>query len=117
MTFNIDMITIDTTDPRRLAEFWTKALEMSVQHDSGGEFVLLAAAGGGGLRFGLQRVTDPTPGKNRMHFDAHVTDRVAEVRRLVDLGATEVAEHTIPGLTWTVLADPEGNQFCIAQEH
>lgn len=116
MTITIGMITIDTADPRRLAEFWTKALGTAVQHDWG-EFLMLAPAGGpGGFQLGLQRVDDPTPGKNRVHFDAHVPDRVAEVRRLVALGATEVAEHTVPGLTWTVLADPDGNQFCVGQE-
>ncbi|NUT46823.1 MAG: VOC family protein [Saccharothrix sp.] len=114
MTFTIGMITIDTADPRRLAEFWTEALGTSVQHDWG-EFLVLAPAREGGLQLGLQRVADPTPGKNRVHFDAHVEDRAAEVARLVGLGATEVAEHTVPGLTWTVLADPDGNQFCVGQ--
>ena len=114
MTISIGMITIDTTDPRRLAEFWTEALGAEVKHDWG-EFLVLAPAGEGGLQLGLQRVEDPTPGKNRVHFDAHVPDRVAEVARLVGLGATEVAEHTVPGLTWTVLADPDGNRFCVGQ--
>ncbi|RKT56968.1 VOC family protein [Saccharothrix australiensis] len=114
MTFTIGMITIDTTDPRKLADFWTKALGTEVDQDYG-EFVMLAPVGEGGLRLGLQRVDDVTPGKNRVHFDAHVADRAAEVARLVGLGATELAEHTVPGLSWTVLADPEGNQFCIGQ--
>ncbi|MEU4741594.1 VOC family protein [Actinosynnema sp. NPDC023658] len=116
MGMTIGMITIDTSDPHRLADFWTKALDLSVRHDWGGEFLLLAPAeGSGGLQLGLQRVDDPTPGKNRVHFDAHVDDRAAEVARLVGLGATEVDEHTVPGLTWTVLADPDGNRFCIGQ--
>ncbi len=55
------------------------------------------------------------PGKNRVHFDSHVPDRLAEVARLVSLGATEVGVHNVPGLTWTVLADPDGNQFCVGQ--
>ena len=115
MTLTIGMITIDTADPRRLADFWAKALGTSVQHDWG-EFLVLAPVGGeGGPQLGLQRVDDPTPGKNRVHFDSHVEDRVAEVARLVELGATEIGEHTVPGLTWTVLADPDGNQFCVGQ--
>ncbi|MFD1149963.1 VOC family protein [Saccharothrix hoggarensis] len=115
MTFTIGMITFDTIDPHRLADFWTKALGTSIQHDWGGEFLMLAPAAGTTLQVGLQKVEAPTPGKNRVHFDAHVEDRVAEVARLVALGATEVAEHTVPGLTWTVLADPDGNQFCVGQ--
>ncbi|GAA1347487.1 VOC family protein [Catellatospora bangladeshensis] len=114
MTLTIGMITIDTADPQKLADFWSKALGTQVQHDWG-EFLVLAPTAEGGVQLGLQRVEDPTPGKNRLHFDAHVADRAAEVARLVGLGATEVAEHTVPGLTWTVLADPEGNQFCIGQ--
>jgi catechol 2,3-dioxygenase-like lactoylglutathione lyase family enzyme len=114
MTFTIGMITFDTTDPHRLAEFWTRALGTEVQHDWG-EFLILKPAAEGAVQIGLQRVDNPTPGKNRVHFDGHVADRVAEVARLVGLGATEIAEHTVPGLTWTVLADPDGNQFCIGQ--
>ncbi|MEV0682047.1 VOC family protein [Actinosynnema sp. NPDC050436] len=114
MTLTIGMITIDTPDPHKLAEFWTGALGTDVRHDWG-EFLIIGPATEGGLQLGLQRVEGVTPGKNRVHFDAHVADRAAEVSRLVELGATEVGEHTVPGLTWTVLADPDGNQFCVGQ--
>ena len=114
MTLTIGMVTIDTSDPHKLAEFWTKALRTTVQHDWG-EFLILAPSAEGAVQLGLQRVDTVAPGKNRVHFDMHVEDRQAEVVRLVDLGASEVAEHTVPGLTWTVLADPDGNQFCIGQ--
>jgi predicted enzyme related to lactoylglutathione lyase len=114
MTLTIGMVTIDTSDPHKLADFWTGALGTTVQHDWG-EFLVLHPAAEGAVQLGLQRVDTVAPGKNRVHFDMHVDDRVAEVARLVDLGASEVAEHTVPGLTWTVLADPEGNQFCVGQ--
>lgn len=114
MSLTIGMITIDTSDAQKLASFWTAALGTTIQHDWG-EFLVLAPKTEGGLQLGIQQVSDPVPGKNRVHFDSHVPDRKAEVARLVSLGATEVAEHTVPGLTWSVLADPDGNQFCIGQ--
>ncbi|MGM1063085.1 VOC family protein [Saccharothrix sp. Mg75] len=114
MGIDIDTITIDTTDPHRLAEFWTRALGTSVEHDWDG-YLVLAPTAGGRVRLGIQRVDDPVPGKNRVHFDAHVEDRAAEVARLVGLGAEVVSEHSVPGLGWTVPADPDGNRFCVGQ--
>jgi predicted enzyme related to lactoylglutathione lyase len=63
---------------------------------------------------GLQQVPQPRVGKNRVHVDFHADDREVEVRRLVGLGATVLDEQEVPGLRWTVLADPEGNEFCVA---
>ena len=114
MPLTIAMITIDTGDARKLAEFWTAALGTTIQNDWG-EFIVLAPNIEGGVALGIQQVPDATPGKNRVHFDSHVPDRLAEVARLVALGATEVAVHSVPGLVWSVLADPEGNEFCVGQ--
>ncbi|MGW5049980.1 VOC family protein [Actinokineospora sp. NPDC004072] len=117
MSMEIGGVTIDCADPRKLAEFWTEALGYEIGMDHEGEFVFLkprGAAEGEAAYLGLQRVAEPKPGKNRVHLDFHADDRRAEVERLVALGATELGEHTVPGLTWTVLADPEGNEFCVA---
>ena len=114
MSLTIAMITIDTGDARKLAEFWTAALGTTIQQDWG-EFIVLAPTTEHGPALALQQVPDATPGKNRIHLDSHVPDRKAEVARLVALGATEVAEHSVPGIVWTVLADPDGNQFCVGQ--
>ena len=64
------------------------------------------------------RVPDPTPGKNRLHLDLNATDRDqdAELQRLLALGATPVdvgQEPLSDTMTWHVLADPEGNEFCL----
>lgn len=107
------MVTIDCADPRRLAEFWTAALGTTVAQDFGGEFLFLAPPEGG-LPLGLQRVPEPRAGKNRVHIDLGSEDREQEVKRLVGLGATELGEHEVPGFAWTVLADPEGNEFCVS---
>ncbi|GAA1272390.1 VOC family protein [Saccharothrix xinjiangensis] len=114
MTIEIGMITFDTADPAPLVGFWTEALGTTVLEDHG-DFVILAPATEGGVHLAFQRVDDPTPGKNRVHFDAHVTDLDAEVGRLVALGAAEVERHSHEGLTWQVLADPDGNRFCLAR--
>ncbi|MGW3994052.1 VOC family protein [Amycolatopsis sp. NPDC004772] len=112
MAMQMGMITIDCADPKSLAEFWTAALGTKVAQDHG-DFLMLAPPEGG-LTVGLQRVPEPRAGKNRVHVDFGCEDRKAEVARLVGLGAKEVAEHEVPGLAWTVLVDPEGNEFCVS---
>ncbi|MEV7096360.1 VOC family protein [Amycolatopsis sp. NPDC051045] len=113
MAIHMGMITIDCADPRSLAEFWTAALGTAVAQDYEGEFLILTPPEGG-LPLALQRVPEPRTGKNRVHLDFGGDDREAEVKRLVGLGAKEVAQHEVPGLAWTVLADPEGNEFCVS---
>ncbi|SDC32176.1 VOC family protein [Actinokineospora iranica] len=120
MTIGIGGVTIDCENPRALAEFWTKALGYEVVADYEGEFLFLGLPGmtfGDSLYVGLQRVPEKRLGKNRVHLDFHTEDRPAEVARLVALGAAELDVQTIPGLTWTVLADPEGNEFCVGSSN
>ena len=112
MVLNARMVTIDCADPTRLATFWSAATGLAESWRYENAFVILGA--GPGPRLGLQRVPEPKNGKNRAHVDWDTADRPAEVARLVELGATVVDEQVTPGLTWTVLADPEGNEFCVA---
>jgi predicted enzyme related to lactoylglutathione lyase len=113
MTMTMGGVTIDCAEPRALAEFWTKALDATVEHDYEGFYLLLVPAGDGAPYVGLQKVPEDRVGKNRAHIDFHTDDRPAEVARLVGLGAKEVGEHRVPGLIWTVLQDPAGNEFCV----
>jgi Glyoxalase-like domain len=113
MPLAIGMVTIDCRDPQGLAQFWSTALDVPVESDYG-DFVFLAAKGDAPA-IALQRVAEPTPGKNRLHLDLRGGDRAIEVPRLLGLGATAVAEHSVPGLSWTVMADPEGNVFCVGE--
>ncbi|SER95655.1 VOC family protein [Actinokineospora terrae] len=120
MTIGIAGVTIDCADPRTLAAFWTRALGFEVAQDFGGEFMFLGPAGarqGEAVFVGLQRVPEERAGKNRVHLDFTTADRAAEVARLVDLGAVEVGAHDVPGLSWTVLQDPEGNEFCVGSSN
>ncbi|MFD7610684.1 VOC family protein [Streptomyces sp. NPDC059828] len=111
MTLDPKMITIDCAEPRTLAAWWAKVLDTEIAQDFGGEFVIVAATP---LALGFQRVTEPRGAKNRVHVDFHTQDRHAEVDRLVALGASAVDEQSIGPLAWTVLQDPEGNEFCVA---
>jgi predicted enzyme related to lactoylglutathione lyase len=114
MTLSIGMVTVDSTDPRTLAQWWARRLGGRVVDEAGGWFLeVVPAEGGTGPVLGFQRVEDPTPGKNRLHLDLGTSDREADVAALLADGATFVAEHTIPGYRWAVLADPQGNQFCV----
>ncbi|MFI2705724.1 VOC family protein [Cellulosimicrobium composti] len=114
MALSIGMVTVDSADPRPLAEWWAHRLGGTVVDESGGWFLeVVPAPGSSAPVLGFQRVEDPTPGKNRLHLDLATTDRDADVAALVAQGATFVAEHTMPGYRWAVLADPQGNQFCV----
>ena len=62
----------------------------------------------------FQKVDDPTPGKNRVHLDLTAVDLEAEVDRLVSGGATVVGRRGDEGFRWVTMADPQGNQFCVA---
>jgi predicted enzyme related to lactoylglutathione lyase len=115
MALTARMVTIDCADPSGLAAFWSAATGLDESWRYENEFVILGA--GAGIRLGLQRVPEPTPGKNRCHVDWAADDREVEVRRLVGLGATVVDEQKTPGLSWTVLQDPEGNEFCVSGPH
>ncbi|PRX48441.1 putative enzyme related to lactoylglutathione lyase [Prauserella shujinwangii] len=115
MNLTLGMVTLDCADPRRLAGFWTKALGLEIAEDYD-EYIVLRGEGQP-VALGLQRVPEPKPGKNRVHLDFGTGDRAAEVARLVALGARELADHEMPGLRWTVLADPDGNEFCVGGYH
>ncbi|MGC0415672.1 VOC family protein [Embleya sp. AB8] len=110
MDLTPEMITIDCADAGRLAAWWATALGVEIAEDYG-DFVMLAAKP---LRLGFQRVPEERAGKNRVHVDFSTPDRPAAIERLVALGATVVAERSAPGLTWTTMQDPEGNEFCVS---
>jgi len=118
MTLALGMVTFDCADPQRLAGFWAAALRTTVAGDYGG-FVFLAPPPDGGVTLGFQRVPEPRVGKNRVHVDLSGADRATEVGRLVELGASVSYDQlgTVPGIDWTTLTDPEGNEFCVAEHH
>lgn len=118
MNLNLGGITIDSSNPRTLAEFWTQALGLQIAFDADGEFLQLTSSANPQQPYlGLQKVAEQRAGKNRVHLDFATDDREGELKRLESLGATVGATHEMPGLTWTVLQDPEGNEFCVGSAH
>jgi predicted enzyme related to lactoylglutathione lyase len=109
------MVTIDTADALKLATWWAGALGGEIVENLDDAFLIVAPPQGAGPNLGFQLVNDPTPGKNKLHFDFHADDRDAEVRRLTGLGAVVIARRDeAPELQWTVLADPDGNLFDVS---
>lgn len=113
----VGSVVFNTTDPDRLAEFWMALLEVGIARRSGPWFIWLQPQHEGGISLAFQKVDDPTEGRRRLHLDSAVTDLEGSVERALGLGASIVEEHTVGDFSWTVLADPEGNEFCLAPDH
>ena len=118
---------IDSNNPRTLAAWWAKALEWQLVYESDDECVIIPGwvtpelAGstpwheqGPGMVF--VTVSEPKQSKNRLHIDLapHTSqDRDAEIARLEGLGAQRADVGQGDDVSWTVLSDPEGNEFCV----
>jgi predicted enzyme related to lactoylglutathione lyase len=106
-----EQIVVDAEDPARLARWWAEALGYVIVHEAPDEVEIRRAKEEmPGLLF------TPVPGvktvKNRLHIDLRPEDQEAEVERLVDMGARHV-DIGQGEVGWVVLADPEGNEFCV----
>ncbi|MFF8593426.1 VOC family protein [Streptomyces sp. NPDC015220] len=113
MTSAIRHVTIDSADAYALAGFWSQVLGLPVHEDCGPGYEE-ALIEGAGLLF--IAVPDTKTVKNRIHLDLQPQDRTRdeEVERLLGLGAALVDDRRNPdGTGWAVLADPEGNEFCV----
>ena len=86
MALKVEMITFDRDDPDKLADWWARAVDGTVNAVAPGFFASVTRPDGPGLP---SRRLRPTPGKNKVHIDFTAADMEAEVKRLVDLGATE----------------------------
>ncbi len=114
MTSRLAVLAIDSVDPALLARFWCDVLEWGVvDQDEGG--MSIAAADGSGLHIDFLEVPDGKSCKNRLHLDlrADGCTHEEELDRLLALGARRVDVGQGPDVTWVVLADPEGNEFCL----
>ena len=122
MTSKFTDLAIDCADPHRLARFWCSVLDYEVQTEDDGVVTIGSPRVPGGKNhpgpvpptLTFARVPEGKTVKNRLHVDVNPTDREQdeEVRRLLDLGARP-ADVGQGDESWVVLADPEGNEFCV----
>jgi catechol 2,3-dioxygenase-like lactoylglutathione lyase family enzyme len=120
MTSFVSHTTVDCRDAYRLSEWWKEVLGYrdvpGDPNEPGDEECMIVAVGEGPPLLFIE-VPEVKSGKNRIHFDLRPCDGVTrdhELARLVQLGATERHDTRTPdGRGWVVLADPEGNEFCI----
>lgn len=122
MTLKLDFVTIDAHDPKAVAAFWVEALEdYEILEDPGDagegdedDEIVVLPRGRKGAKLLFIKVPDDKELKNRIHFDLRPenAEQDSEVERLMTLGATKV-DIGQGDAGWTVLADPEGNEFCV----
>ncbi len=117
MELRIQCLCIDTADPPRLASFWQAALGWRRTHEDADEVVLEPPAGtredGVVPDLLFLAVPERKAGKNRLHLDLRPLDQAAEVARLEGLGARRTDIGQRADSSWVVMADPDGNEFCV----
>ena len=115
MTLRVGEVVIDCAEHGAVVDFWQAALDYDRQ-DVNEQYVGLAPRDEepGRPPILFQKVPEAKTVKNRVHLDFRAESMTDEVARLLGLGATFIAERSLGTLTWTVLADPEGNEFCVS---
>ena len=109
-------IVVNAHDLPGLARFWTQALGWKVLSERENEIVI-GTGENAPIGMCFMPVTDPKTVKNRVHLDltSSAADREQEIDRLLALGARRVDIGQTGAESWTVLADPEGNEFCVVR--
>ena len=118
MACRIGELVLDCRDPELLARFWCEVLDFVVlDREEDGSVAIGPREGFGGAQpvIILSRTDEPKRAKSRLHFDVNATDRDqdAELERLLKLGARPADIGQTGDEEWHVLADPEGNEFCL----
>jgi predicted enzyme related to lactoylglutathione lyase len=117
VTLRLGEIVIDCADHEVVVPFWLAAMGDYARLDVNEQYVAIAPAepsvGRPAILF--QKVPEPKTVKNRVHLDLRGESMAAEVARLASLGATFIAERSLgEEVRWTVMTDPEGNEFCVS---
>jgi predicted enzyme related to lactoylglutathione lyase len=117
MDIRIQCLVIDSDDCELLARFWSQAIGWRVTYESPDEWCIEPPEGSPAVDVApdilFVKVPDPKTVKNRLHLDLRPKDQGAEVERILALGASRVDIGQSDDVSWVVLADPEGNEFCV----
>ena len=115
MKARVGNITFDCADVLKLAGFWSAVLDRPLDDGSTEVFASIGGADGGRREpaWYFNKVPEPRQAKNRVHIDLIDPDPQT-IDVMVGLGAVVIGQHRIRGHSWTVMQDPEGNEFCIA---
>lgn len=110
----VGTIMIDCNDIDSMVRFWSEALglEEKVRYPN---YVWLSRLSEKGPALAFQKVPEPRQGKNRIHLDLATEDPEAFAERIIELGGAKVDDHEVSGFRWSVMADPEGNVFCVTK--
>jgi predicted enzyme related to lactoylglutathione lyase len=110
-------VVLDCRDLDEAANFWTEVLGYRRVGEPFGPYFSLLPRSDSGPELLLQKVQERKAGKNRLHFDLRTRDLAAEVERVVRAGAVQLTNEPLleGGWLWHVLADPDGNEFCVLQ--
>ena len=113
----VGSIVFRVTDIAGQESFWSAALDyVAREHAPEDDFVILRPREGGGPNLSLDQVPSKYELPPRIHLDLYADDQQAEVARLKELGATEVQWDKRPAdADYVIMADPEGNRFCVVQ--
>lgn len=107
---------VDCADPDRAADFWSAALRYR-RFGAADNYRSIVDPDGVSPKIIFQGVDEPKTVKNRIHFDIQIDEIETEATRLIGLGAVRLQEEPFVehGTSWILLADPEGNEFCVCQ--
>lgn len=110
----VGSVVLGVSDVPRAMRFWSQALDYVPRDEPGPDWVVLRPRDGSGPNISLGTSETPVQDKPRVHLDLYSRTPHAEVERLLSLGATRVDwDDYPPDADFTVLADPEGNRFCV----
>lgn len=121
LCYSLGMIRIGSVvwgvqDVPRAIEFWCQALDYRPREEPSPDWAVLVPDGGEGPQMAISIVSSDAESHQRHHLDLYASDQRAEVERLLELGAKRVDWCYAPGADYVVLADPDGNRFCVVQK-